>query len=453
MTRTGFLLAAAFVLVFFLWFAGPGLRSGFMPDDMMNIYLAWQKPPAQLGAEFIPFHQPSDRPLGALVYKTIFAAAGLDPRPFRIFCFILLLCNLWLLFEVTRRVTASREIGLLAALLGCYNASCSDLYYSTATVYDLLCYLFYWGAVALYLRWRERGAPSWPKVALWCALLLLALDAKEVAVTLPAVIALYEVVFRRASASWRVAAVGFCIAAGAAASKFFAPGAIGSNAAYRMEFTAARLLGNLTNYFNMIFYRGEQLGPLPVLAIVAALLALALASRSRAAVWGWFVFFGTSLPVMLIPGRSLYALHVPLLGFWLLSAALLHKASEWLAPAWRWRTAALFLVTAFVLQHYHRWINPYVLDWLDRDRARVATFLEGLRRALPELPRGAQLVFLEDPHPADDYILTFVARLVYRDPTIVVLRSKQLARDLTPQEIAAATHLLRLSETDLTVVR
>jgi hypothetical protein len=453
MNTRGLILGFSIVLAFFFWFAGNGVRGGFMPDDLMNIYQAWQKPAPQLAAEFIPFHQPSDRPLGALAYKLLHHAAGLNPRPYRIFCFTLLLANLFLLFEVARRISGSAEAALLAALLGCYNAYCSDLYYSSGTLYDLLCFLFYWGALALYLRWRRSGDPTWPQTALWCGLFLLALDAKEIAVSLPVVIVFYEVLFRRGDRSWKVPMIGVTIAAAAAASKLLAPGALAQNAAYQLEFSSTRILGNLAGYWNLILYRGEQIKPLGAVAILAGLLASALLARSRAALWGWLVFVTASLPVLLIPGRSLYALDVPLLGIWLLAAALLVHAAEWLAPAWRWRCAALFLATLFVLQHYHRWIQPYALAWLDHDYPRVTVALDGMRDTMPQLPKGARLVFLEDPHPADDYILTFAARLFYNDPSIEVLRPKQLGREMSREDLSSATHVLRLTEQKLTLVR
>src|SRR5438105_10862432 len=71
------------IAVLFLIFAGDGLATYFTPDDMMNLYGAWFRPLAE-----------QDRPLGALVYRCVFAGFGLDPLPYRILCFALLSLNL-----------------------------------------------------------------------------------------------------------------------------------------------------------------------------------------------------------------------------------------------------------------------------------------------------------------------------------------------------------------------
>ena len=40
------------------------------------------------------------------------------------------------------------------------------------------------------------------------------------------------------------------------------------------------------------------------------------------------------------------------------------------------------------------------------------------------LPRGAKVLFLSDPYPIDEWMLTFVFRLHYRDKKIQVVRAK-----------------------------
>src|SRR5207302_10969755 len=97
------------------------------------------------------------RPLGGLFYVAIYRIFGLHPLPFRIACFGLLALNLALLWRFTLRLSGSREVAFIALLLGGYHAWFVDLYYSTGTVYDLLCYAFYLSAFNVYLGVRAQA--------------------------------------------------------------------------------------------------------------------------------------------------------------------------------------------------------------------------------------------------------------------------------------------------------
>src|SRR5437879_8431623 len=105
---------------------------------MMNLYEAWFRPLVE-----------TDRYLGTLVYRGLFAVAGLNPLPYRAVCMLLLLVNLGLLYRFCLRISNSREIAALACLLGAYHAHLADLYYSTGTIYDLLCGAIYLSAFLL----------------------------------------------------------------------------------------------------------------------------------------------------------------------------------------------------------------------------------------------------------------------------------------------------------------
>lgn len=186
-------LAALTIGGIFLAFAGDGIRAYFTPDDMMNLYVSWSAAPVDL------LH--NDRPLGALVYRGLFACFGLNPLPYRIVCFVLFLANLWLLYRFCQRLSQSREVAALACLLGAYHAHLADLYYSTGTIYDLLCCLFFLLAFNFYLKIRETAYPTWKQTAELLALYLCSLASKEMAVTLPVYVVLYEWIYHRGQ--WR----------------------------------------------------------------------------------------------------------------------------------------------------------------------------------------------------------------------------------------------------------
>ena len=143
---------AVLILTCFCLFAGDGLRAYFTGDDMMNLYKAWSKSPAELARENVLFFTGGYRPLGLLFYRALFALFQLNPVPYRISCIALLLANLALLYAFCVRLTGSREIGALACLMGAYHAHLADLYYNTGAVYDLLCYFFHVRCMAMLSR-------------------------------------------------------------------------------------------------------------------------------------------------------------------------------------------------------------------------------------------------------------------------------------------------------------
>ena len=70
-------------------------------------------------ASFNPFTFET-RPTGGVLYRIVFHFAGLDPFPFRVVSYALMLANLAMFAALVRRVTQSAEIAVIAALLsGC----------------------------------------------------------------------------------------------------------------------------------------------------------------------------------------------------------------------------------------------------------------------------------------------------------------------------------------------
>ncbi|HXA63861.1 MAG TPA: hypothetical protein VNV82_01850 [Bryobacteraceae bacterium] len=157
-TRLGGILALLLIAVYFLLLAGQGLSAGFTTDDVENLTTYWNQFPAALLKAVVLYSSPSYRPLGGLFfYRPLFAFAGFHPLPYRLLCFALLLVNLGLLYLAIRSVTASSEIAALTTLIGAFHPRLVDLYWKNGTVYDILCFTFYFGALAYYARARLTG--------------------------------------------------------------------------------------------------------------------------------------------------------------------------------------------------------------------------------------------------------------------------------------------------------
>src|SRR6266498_1001548 len=168
-SRRLFVFAAAFVLAWFVWFAWSGLRAGFAPDDMMNLYGYWKPGPWRAVLSQVMVGSNAYRPMGAAFYLPLFALFGLNPLPFRVALFAALLFNVWLVWRVALRLGCTEAAAWLAALITCYHAGLADLHYSTAVVYDILCFTFYFATLLYYTGIRAAGKTLRP--AQWAAFL------------------------------------------------------------------------------------------------------------------------------------------------------------------------------------------------------------------------------------------------------------------------------------------
>ena len=155
--------AIAAIAAWFLYFAHGGLQAGLSGDDLSNLCGYLQKPGRDLVFDTLRFWSTAYRPLGALFYVPLYKAFGLNPLPYRIVCFAILGLNLALLYRFCARLTNSREIAFLAAFLASYHAWFVDLYYIAGTIYDLLCYSLYLGALLVYAGIRARGRTPGPR--------------------------------------------------------------------------------------------------------------------------------------------------------------------------------------------------------------------------------------------------------------------------------------------------
>src|SRR5438552_99592 len=184
------------LLAYFLHFALPALRAGFGEDEMMNLYFYWF-PGAfrSIRANFcfwsISYPQ---RPAGAVYFLPLYHFFSLDPLPYRIVQISILTATIPIFFYLARLLSGSRAVGFLVALAMCYHQELANLVFSGSFIYDVLCGFFYFAALTYYVRIREQGvALRAGQLAIFLALYLCALNSKEMAVSLPVIVFIYEV--------------------------------------------------------------------------------------------------------------------------------------------------------------------------------------------------------------------------------------------------------------------
>jgi hypothetical protein len=432
---TRFWLAVSVAFAWLFWFAHNGLWAPFSGDDLMNLHIYLVRSPAALLWDNLRYWSTSYRPLGGLFYAPIYRLFGFNPLPFRIVCFALLALNLGLLGQFTWRLSRSRMVMLFALLLAAYHARFVDLYYSTGAAYDLLCYSFYFAAFNLYLGVREQGLVlSSRQLGLIGALYICALNAKEMGVTLPVLLAAYELIYHgralRQGAAWvwregRGVAVTGLLTLPYVVGKLTGPDSLVDVPSYRLTVTPGRYLDAFHLYLNTLLYQEHFFRDPNTIRLLLAMLALALWWRSRPMVFAWCFLLISLLPVAFIAHYAGFFLYLPMAGWALYGAVLLETIRGFLvrrgsATLQRISAVAMPVLLAAFLAPYHFREGAKALHDFKSVQPPTRELAAQFLALRPRLPRGARVLLIGDPLPQNEYYALFLTRLVYRDMTLQV---------------------------------
>ena len=425
---------ALLVLIAFGWlllFAHHGLTAPFSGDDLMNLHGYLSRTPVSLMADNLRYWSTSYRPLGGLFYVALYSWFGFDPLPFRVACFGLLALNLSLLWRFTIRLSGSREVAFLALLISAYHAWFVDLYYSTGTVYDLLCYSFYLGAFNVYLKVRAEGLVlSWRRLGIVAALYVCALNAKEMAVSLPVMLAAYEIIYHgRLWREGRGVLVTGLLTVPYIAGKLMGAGSLVENPAYRLTITPGRYLDAFHLYLNPLLYQEHVFRDPNTIQLLLGMLIAGLWTRSRPLLFAWCFLLASLLPVAFIAHYAAFFLYLPMAGWSIYAAVLLVMARKLLLrllPAEQLRIASVIALPvglALFLAPHHRQESVKTLRIFESVQPPSRQLAKEMIALRPSLRRGARVLFVADPFARDEYFLLFLTRLLYRDMSITVERA------------------------------
>jgi hypothetical protein len=448
--RAAVTVALVSIAGFFLYFAHNGLGAYFTGDDVMNLRALHGYFTQPVSAVVLDVFNPitsAYRPMGGVFYRTLYQLFGFNPLPFRYVCFAILLANLMLSYRALSALSRSTTAALLGTLGLAYHAEMSDLYFNTGTIYDILCYTFFLISLIVYIRFRKRmgGLPAVPLIALLVATLF-ALQSKEMACTIPAVLLLYEACFwpfhlaltdgglRRLANRLLPALLTALLAASSLACRLLGHNLVSRNPLYQPAFSLAYYLRSCARYQGMLFYSPDLFGIPGLLCLWAAMALLALLLRGRAMAFGLCFWIVTLVPIAVLPPRSGFVLYLPMLGMALyggvlaarLSAALQHVSARWLRPASRpaltqlTAPALVFGLAMAGLAAAHTSRRTVVQPGLVKLHAESRGVVSAVKRLYPTMERGSQILFVDDPFGADQTFLPFAFQLLYDDAGIRV---------------------------------
>jgi hypothetical protein len=190
---------------YFLHFALPSLRGGFGADEPMNMYFYWHPGILRCLWANVCFWSDFYRPAGALYYLPLYHFFYLNPEPYRIVQVSIVGTSIPIIYWLCRLLTTSRSVAFLGTIIVSYHADLANLVFRGSMIYDALCGLFYFAALAYYIHVRGKGINLRPlQVAIFLLLYICALNSKEMAVSLPLIALTYEVLKCPGMGNWKL---------------------------------------------------------------------------------------------------------------------------------------------------------------------------------------------------------------------------------------------------------
>jgi len=450
---------AAGLTAFFLLLSWDTLRAPFAADEMMAIHWYWRPSPWRLLVSQFMLWVGYVRPFGAIFYLPPFLAFGLNPVPYHAYLLALLLAGADQMRRLARALGASELAAVLVALLACYHGGLANLYFNSVFVFDVMCAIFYFSALAYYARIRRAGRIlTGRETTIFTLLYLCALNSKEMAMTMPVVLLAYEWLFHgrpplapRPLIAWlRGPGRAICFAGFLNVlslwGKMFGRFGLMKNAEYRPVYSWARFLDFQERQAGDLFYHVPRLDWPMTLVVWLAVTYFAWRKRDPLLRFCWWFIVITPLPMEFLIGRDQACLYVCLAGWAILAARLFESflpgavrvlAAErlfgWLGPQ---RLRALLVSGVCVAYGAFAWsykqseIAPAISSLSPVTNAVVAEF----RSSKPQVPSGSTVVFLDDPFAGFD--MAFIADLSFRDRSTTVRLHQKTPQ--TPEEIASA---------------
>jgi hypothetical protein len=471
-------LAIPFVVYFFL-VSWDTVKAHFAPDEMFAIYWYWHPPPLRLLYSQFFLWGGYLRPVGGLFYLPIYLLFGLNPVPYHVVLLLLLLSGVYLMYRFARALGCAELPAAMVALVACYHGGMGNLYYNSVFVFDVLCGLFYFWALAYYARIRSTGRLlSGGQTVAFLGLYLCALNAKEMAVTMPVMLLAYECLYHRPPGwPWKglfrwlcgpglvVCYAGLMNLVFIYGKRFGADGLMnGPSSAYQPVLSLARIADFQQRYIGDVFYHLPRFEGLATLLIWLAVTWLAWRSHRPLLRFCWIYILVTPLPIEFLEGRDQACLYVCMAGWAVLAAELvtywltgLAAAAVEADPQCRrlgrervrtWMAVAVMLLYALASWRFKQTVIAPTMPALGQQTYDV---LAEFRAQNPRVPPGATVVFLDDPWANAGFDMSFIAELWFRDRRTRVLLNQ--ATPLSPQEIAKASAVFTWKDGKLIRVR
>jgi hypothetical protein len=498
-------ICIAILIAYFLHFALPALRGGFREDEMMNMGICWNFGTLKSFLANIVFWRlfyiPGDalydlplylyRPGGALYYLPLYHFFELNPLPYRIVQVSILAASIPVVYYLGRRLASSRLIAFLAVLVLCYHPRLANLVFVGSFIYDVLCGFFYFAALAYYVHIREKEASLRPlQLLAFLVLYVCALNCKEMAVTLPVIVLLYEFL---KSPRWPDLKALLCWIRSYAAPSLIAglltvfyiygkthgSGSLASLDPYRPRYSWHNFTASNAKFVGDLLFVGRGITPITLLVLWTVVFIYAFIRRDRMLQVMAFWIVIVPLPLaFIVPFRGDAPLYLLLFGWAMILAklafdliTLISKCSIFVGrhvgagaatgaivedasskmPLRVFRISATLLV-ACTLAIFTQWENQRLGVPGLKVGAKTSHVIQAFRSLeLRPKPGSSVLLLLKENIFQNKWNVLFLASLIWNDHSLRIWVED--ANQLTPQQQANVDYIILLSELHAKVIR
>jgi hypothetical protein len=283
------------LIAYFLHFAMPAVGGHLADDELPELYRYWYHGWLKWVWANICFWRQTItffRPGGVFYYVPLYHCFGLNPQPYHIAQISILAASIPMIYYLARSLSSSRSVAFLAVLALCYHVKLISLVFQGSFSYDVLCGFFYFAALTYYIHFRERDAQLRPlQLVGFLALYVCALDFKEMAVTLPVIVLIYEVLksprwgdwkqfIRWAYSSTIPALIAGLITAVYIYGRIHGPTSLATAGHYRPQYSWSNFLKSNASFVSQLFY-GVAISEWGLLALWALVFIYAFLGRDR----------------------------------------------------------------------------------------------------------------------------------------------------------------------------
>ena len=457
------------VLLYFGHFVLPGLHGRFNNDDPMNLYYYWSRGGWALIQGLVLFFTTYSRPMGGVYFYSLYELFGLNPYPYHVVITLLLLVNVFLANCCARLLSGSRAVGWLCALLVSYHARMAHLVYLPAFVFDVTCFTFFFSAFLFYLRIRtaNQRLGVWQQ-GIFLLLYIGALEAKEMAVSLPVILLVYELLWHQPNWSlqgiWdftKTRALPIMIAGLLTLfyvlGKTFGREPLYQVGGYEMTISVTQLIKSHMRFANEIFYNGPDglLGPV----LWVELAFVAWFRKEKHLKWAFPFILFTPLPItFFVQERLGPCLYIPLFGWALALSSLLVRACDAAAHSLKLprlhldgaRLSCLLLFAGLLfLETEHQ--NNRTSPGIKRSGELAWSLIEHLRSTLPpQVKPGTQIAILSKG-VLMELDLKFITELLYHDRSVTAWL--QTKGPLSDAELAKMQYVFTVKERRMVLLK
>jgi hypothetical protein len=388
----------------------------FWLDDFNNLH--WVQSQSFTQMLWYVVNPASDffRPVGMMFYWIALQLFDRDALAYHYFLWALHTINVGLVYWILQRFTNSHAGAAVGTMVFASQYVLNDLYWSFGTIFEVVGAMFYFTGILLWSRERQSSA----LVVLASLVFLLALKAKEMTITLPAIWLAYDLLIRR-NLGWRMfahLATPAVLGAWYGFRKMTEMQATYREHPYYMDLTSLTLGRGFGGYFNM-FFTTQWRWQFWAIGFTVILLLFAIAKKRLAVFFQLYIFI-TFLPlIFLINHREFFYWYFPMLGICGLVALLVRNVTAISLRFIPKRMVAPLACALFVLLCRESYARTRDLTeerrlWQHGIAREHRAFVMGLQQLLPVPGFSETLFFKSYPQLFDNGVLLFATQVALR---------------------------------------